>query len=123
MGTLSVAIPQKSYSGQGYWHKVLGHHQVLGCCWSGKCSNSSGSCPRLHRDPPRQVESFPLHGQPHAWHGVPITLGSCVSSAPGGSQSPFQKLPAALPHGDSFVPTSLLAGSNVETLINHFTSG
>ncbi|KAF4798469.1 Casein kinase I isoform gamma-2 [Turdus rufiventris] len=32
----------------------LAHHS-RDCCWSGKCSNSTGSCPWIHRDPPSQL--------------------------------------------------------------------
>lgn len=50
----------------------------------------------------------------------PLLLG--LSESLVGASEWFQKLPAALPCGDTFVPTSLLAGFNTETLINHFTS-
>lgn len=88
VGALSVAVPQELCPGQGHWHRTLAQHS-RGCCWSGKCSSSTSPCPWIHRDPPSRLKSSSHHGQPHAWHGVPIMLGSCVSSAPGGSQSPW----------------------------------
>lgn len=86
-------------------------------------------CPWIRRDPPSQVNIlFTLWEAPClAWcaHNAGFTCVLCswgLSETLAGASECFQKLPAALLRGDSFVPTSLLAASNMETLINHFTS-
>lgn len=103
VGALSVAVP-----GQGCWHRILAQHS-RGCCWSGKCCSSTGPCPWIHRDPPSQVKSISLHGQPHNAGFMCFLCSWGLSESLAGASECFQKLPAALPRGDSSVPTSWLA--------------